>query len=343
MTLTKEQQELRLQGIGASEVAAILGLDEHNTPHNVWLEKTKRVPPFAGNQATKMGHLLEPVAVQLYEERYPNVVTAKSGTIVGAEPWMLATPDRIVRPRVSTERTRLLEIKTRSRFNMGDYGTEGTDQVSMRDRVQVTWQQYVSGITAPASLCVLVDGREFLTYTLPFDEELAGELYWALRDWWFRHVVADKEPEGVAPLAYLSKTLKMTDKETIDATPEHEALLEDLASARRMIDDGKWLKERASAKMAKLLDGVGGVKGEAGSVSFRPRQGQKYVQWKEMVATLAADYEIDEATLRGYFDRFSGRHPMQRVFQFRPAKSDAPIGYEAMLALEAGDNSEGEQ
>lgn len=45
--------------IGASEIAAVLGLDRFTTPRALWERKTNRAPPFTGNPDTVRGKHLE--------------------------------------------------------------------------------------------------------------------------------------------------------------------------------------------------------------------------------------------------------------------------------------------
>jgi len=54
--------------LGASEMAAVLGVDEHKTALDVYNEKLGLVPLFEGNNQTKRGEKLENVAAQEYME-----------------------------------------------------------------------------------------------------------------------------------------------------------------------------------------------------------------------------------------------------------------------------------
>ena len=59
----------REKGIGASDVAAILGLSPWETAYSLWLKKTHQVEPEPENEAMLMGHLLEEVVVSWREVR----------------------------------------------------------------------------------------------------------------------------------------------------------------------------------------------------------------------------------------------------------------------------------
>ncbi len=57
----------RRQGIGASEIAAIIGVSPYSTAYQVWLEKSGIIDTFKGNFATDRGTELEGKARALYE------------------------------------------------------------------------------------------------------------------------------------------------------------------------------------------------------------------------------------------------------------------------------------
>jgi putative phage-type endonuclease len=73
----EEWLELRKPTIGASEVAAVLGVHPHTTPYELWARKSGIVEGGADNKAMRRGRLLEPIAVEcIREERSGWIVTA---------------------------------------------------------------------------------------------------------------------------------------------------------------------------------------------------------------------------------------------------------------------------
>lgn len=58
---------LRRMGIGASEVAAIMGLSPWSTPTSVWEVKTGRAEEYKGNARTQRGNEMEPAARAYFE------------------------------------------------------------------------------------------------------------------------------------------------------------------------------------------------------------------------------------------------------------------------------------
>jgi putative phage-type endonuclease len=322
--LTTEQQRRRLKGIGASDVAAILGLDKYRTPYQVWMEKTGRIAPFAGNEATKMGNLLEPVIAQLYQERNPGVELRPCETIVGDEEWMLATPDRVAMVRdEALPQEWLVEIKSRSSYTISEFGEEGTDECPPDVLCQVMWQMKVTGLGS-ADVALLVDGRTFRQFRVDYDADLAKQMYTTLREWWYRHVVDGLEPEPTPSerIEQLKERFAVAaNKEKVPATPMIEESLQRLANVKHLqevLDDEKVL---AQAEVMEFLGSAYGVIGEAGTAIWYDVKGRVTTDWKEVVEAcrpfLAVDFLASTIESHTYIG------PNRRDFRFTPSKKPA--------------------
>ena len=179
----------REYGIGASEVGAILGLSPFETPFSLWLKKTKQVEREPENLAMKMGHLLEPVVSQLWEEATgQKVIKASAADIIYIHPehdFMRVTPDRIVRGR-----RKLLEIKS-------TVSGVDKDEIHPHWLAQVQYQMYVTGIH-DADLAWLVQGRYFDYVNIPYDEEFANFIAERVTEYWNENVVGGNEPDPIS-------------------------------------------------------------------------------------------------------------------------------------------------
>lgn len=143
MSLSPNQIAKRLEGMTATDVAAIVGCHPHRGPINVYLEKVGQAPPFIGNKRTKWGEILEPAIRNDYEERH-NVTVEVHGT--HAHPrheWWMATPDGLVYPRGSRMPVAGLEIKVHGHAEIWagniEYGQPGTDEVPPHELIQCEW------------------------------------------------------------------------------------------------------------------------------------------------------------------------------------------------------------
>lgn len=55
----EEWLEERKKSLGGSDMGAILGMNTYSSPYTVWAEKTGKLPPFEGNEWTRLGNDLE--------------------------------------------------------------------------------------------------------------------------------------------------------------------------------------------------------------------------------------------------------------------------------------------
>lgn len=102
---TNEWLLWRRQGLGGSDIAAVIGVNPYSTANDVWLEKTGQTVGFAGNFATQRGSDLESRARARYElfalqDMPPAVIVHPKYDIV-----------RVSFDGVSADRKKTLEIK----------------------------------------------------------------------------------------------------------------------------------------------------------------------------------------------------------------------------------------
>ena len=261
-----EWLKAREDGIGASEVAAVLGLSPWETPFSLWLRKTGQVPPLEENQAMKLGHLLEPVVVSLWEEATGwRAVKASAKDIIYQDPehpWRKVTPDRIAYEIDENGKKGkcLLEIKSSQK----DFEP---DDLPVYYICQCQYQMHVTGIHA-CYLCWLVRGLNFGYARIEYDKEFAEFLVSKVDAFYQENVKGNKEPEliSVDDFAY-----KGSDPgTTIEADEEAYA---QLLSLRTLNKDLNTKEADAEA----LKDSIKLYMGQNESLSF---DGKVLATWK---------------------------------------------------------------
>lgn len=91
---TERWLEARQLGIGASEIAAVLGESPWETALQVYLRKLGLAPAFGGNAYTERGNRLESVILEWAAEQIERPVFAAGILLQStAHPWMLCTLD----------------------------------------------------------------------------------------------------------------------------------------------------------------------------------------------------------------------------------------------------------
>lgn len=214
------QQQLwltkRLKGISGSTIATIVGLNDWQTPHNLWLEYTMRKEPsHTQSEAQEWGHRLEGVIAEKYAEQTGCTLWEPSLCQSLDYPFMLGSLDRAVLDD-SGKPVKILEIKTTSSnydtrevdedgiaikaWGSGNvYREDGTlaikdSQIPRQYLMQVMCYMIVTGLKQ-ADIAVLMNTSTFKIFTVDFDEAIAAAVIKEADRFWCENVLAEKAPE----------------------------------------------------------------------------------------------------------------------------------------------------
>lgn len=168
----------RKGGIGASEIAGVLGLSPWQTPMSIYLNKLDLVADTGENEAMRWGNLLEPLIADTYEDMTGH-------QIVGRQ---LLCWDRVARHRrctldgilkIGNVHEATVQIKTTKH--------EPWDELPDNYALQV---QYELGITGYpyAIVPTLHHGNRLVTYRVEADPELQRIIFEAADRFWFDHI-----------------------------------------------------------------------------------------------------------------------------------------------------------
>ena len=226
----------RVNSIGGSEAAAVLGLSPWKTPYQVWCDKLGLSGDQETSPAMEWGTRLEPVIRQKYADETGRVVRWPVGDEWGhmqseEYPFMGATLDGL------TDDGRGLEIKT-SRSG-AEWGDEGTDEVPQVYVVQCQHSMVVSKLEV-FDIALLIGGSDFRIYEVPADPELQQIIIEREAEFW-QMVQSQTPPE---PITYADAIQRF-------ATSREERFVADddlLAAVQQLRDAG------AAAKAAKVSD-----------------------------------------------------------------------------------------
>jgi putative phage-type endonuclease len=179
----------RMGGLGASEVAAVLGLSPWQTPLDVYRTKMG-VPHEIPEDLSYFGHALEqPIADWVSEKKDLEVHPGFAARSTQWD-WLTASPDRMV--YVNDDLLVPLELKTSSAYSKDAWASG----VPLHYQAQVQAQLAVLG--APYGwLAVLHGGNSPELFRLERDEVFIEQLVRLTGEWWERHVVAKVPPEPV--------------------------------------------------------------------------------------------------------------------------------------------------
>lgn len=178
---------LRADGIGASEIAAVVGLSPYESTFSLWHKKKGNLPGATVTNAMDWGNRLEPLVRNWFAEQHPDLyVIPTPGTYAhGERNWQRVNPDGLILDANDTastgEASALYEGKT-SRFGDG-FGPSGSDIIPIGYRCQVQHALDVFGLPR-AYVAVLIGGndpREYVIEADPEDQKAlrdAGAAFW---------------------------------------------------------------------------------------------------------------------------------------------------------------------
>jgi len=170
----------RRSGIGASEIAAVLGESRWADAGTIYARKVAPTDD-AGAEWLEWGLRLEPVILEAYSSRrYSGRYAMRDGRLLRsrAHPWALCTLDAwSAADETSTELVMPLELKT------DRWGREWDDGPPIEYMLQLQHQMLVTGARR-ASIAVLVGGSQLAWCDVARDEPTiariirAGEAFW---------------------------------------------------------------------------------------------------------------------------------------------------------------------
>jgi putative phage-type endonuclease len=201
--------------LGASEVAAAVGVNPWRNPLDVYLEKTGQAEPadLSDNDAVLFGTLLEDVVAQEFARRQGVKVQRQAAEVVHPRyPWLKGHIDR----RIVGQRAGL-ECKTAGVRMAKEFGEEGTDFVPAHYLVQCAAYLAITGWDE-WHLAVLIGGQEFRMYRVPRDEDLIATLEEQAAAFWAR--VVTQSPPDPNSLAAAKLRWPRDYGASIQATPE---------------------------------------------------------------------------------------------------------------------------
>lgn len=267
----------RKEGIGASDVAGILGLSTWATPFTVWADKTKDLEDDP-NESMYWGKVLEDVVVDEFEQRIGLHVHGRQWLVHHPDhPWVMCTIDGWAEESPvededdwnlhSVDPLALVEVKTDAGF--GAWNDGPPDHV----RIQCLWQMFTTGVHTLTYVPTLHGGRRFEIYEVEWDEGLAEKIFLRVSEWRDRFILGGETPEpdeSPATTKLIGDLWDVDEGVSIELSSHMAADLEALRG---------WKREKAAAeKEVKRLENrlkVALQEAEVGTVA-----GEPMVTWK---------------------------------------------------------------
>lgn len=263
----------RAGGLGASEVACVLGISPFGSPWSVFALKTGITPDDEiDSRAFRIGHLLEDDAAELFhEETELHVVGEQTWCTHQTEPWLRATPDGLVAESAESsiaDALGVFEVKT-SR----DSAKQWEESIPNHYQAQVQAQLAVTGMPR-AWLGVWHPFYDFRVYTLERNEADIALIVDRCRTFWHDHVLtgtpppADGHPATTEALRHIEGEPGAVREMTVDD-------VFNLSGLGRLKRQAKELEAEIDAAenaiKAFLGEATEGMYGERALVTWRPQ------------------------------------------------------------------------
>jgi len=186
----------RKDGIGASEVATLVGVNPWETKLQLWRSKKGLEAPKEENFAMKAGHYLEDAVSKFYADATGATIIESSATdfmlVDDKRSYLRVSPDRTYWAKNDTHNIsnkRILECKT-TQMDID------VDNIPMHWFCQLQMNLGVAGLKHGA-LAWLTQGRKFGYKEIDFDPDTYNWLVECVEEFWYNHIVANVEPEAV--------------------------------------------------------------------------------------------------------------------------------------------------
>lgn len=168
----------RAGGIGASECASVLGINEWETPYELYQRKIGALPPRKQTEDMILGLELEPVVLSGYARKTNRKIIAKAICLQHPKyPFIRATLDAI------DDADRNVEAKTTKWRYAGDWGQDGDPGgVPERHVAQVQHQNLVAG--TDGVVAVLIGGEDLRTYEIESNPMIHDRIIRKLSEFW---------------------------------------------------------------------------------------------------------------------------------------------------------------
>jgi putative phage-type endonuclease len=256
-------REWRRNGIGASDIAGILGLSPWSSPYSIYADKLGLLPAPEQTEQMEFGWRAEPMLAGYFTDRTGLFVAGEQLMMTGPEPWMRTTLDGFAFegfPGDPDDAVAAVEFKTTD-----DPPDAWAQQVPLHYACQATWIALVTG--QPTVIFGVLHRRAFRTYTFTpsaDDLELLRSRAWTF---WSEHVLKRIPPDVDGTPATKDALDAMftadddappveADKETLKAIAVIKANEERIAACEKIIADRKNQLRETMGAATRLTSGL---------------------------------------------------------------------------------------
>ena len=266
--ITATQKEQRTKHVGASDVAAIMGMSPYGSAHDVWLAKTGRVDDVEETDAMVFGNAAERMVQDLWKHYQGSQLVKPTATFMdrAMDGILRVNPDFFIGK--AQRGSPLVQAKASMRATRDDdWGTPGTSEVP--PFVYAQEQAEMAACDSDIASVGRVFGgfvAGFSIYHVPRDADFIEIMRDAIGNFWHNCVLKDTPPpESQASIDALSRR-KREPGSVVQVDPQ---IVADFLAAKATLKEAEAVEEAAKARLLQALGDAEEGAVEGYSVSYR--------------------------------------------------------------------------
>jgi putative phage-type endonuclease len=286
----------RTNGIGSSDIAAIVGESPYATAFDVYASKTGLFKP-EDNPSPRMlmGKKVERFIAELYAEETGKPITwLDTLHRHPAREWQLFTPDFIRRDEEIGG-----DAKNVAADQAWKWGTSDSRTIPAHIEIQAQWM--MSGFNWPQwDIAGFFGGNDFRVSPVYRDAEVEGLLLEAGERFWKDNVLKRVPPAlqvSDATKAYLAKRFPENKGKIRKATEEESYIIEDCKVARIAFELAEETKGSIENQIKQLIGDDDGIEVAGGKVTWKRCQDTMGTDWEAIARGLLSRYGTQTAEL----------------------------------------------
>lgn len=295
--------EARKAGIGASEVATVVGLNPYETPLELWRRKVGIDPPKEETAAMRRGHYCEDAVAQWWAHETGREIIKSS-----AVDFLFVDEERDFL-RVSPDRTYWLPEAVRNDDNKGILECKTTNMVVDPEDLPKTWFCQVQmnlGVSgySHGSLAWLGFGFEFGYVDIEFVPDFYNMLVEAVTKFWTVNVKQMVEPDPVNVRDMATKFKRHIDGKVVEVN-------DDILDAYHRLKEVKTELSNLESEKTDLEDKLKMCFGDAEAISY---DNATLATWKAAKDSVKFDEKAFKAANPEMWQQYSKTVPGSRRF-----------------------------
>lgn len=238
----------RRKGIGSSDASAIMGVSPWKTRRHVQLEKLEGVADEKESELLRLGQLMEPVILALYEDRFKEKPRRVNQIVYSKQwPWMLASLDAKIGGNRPFEAKMVV-------FPHGNWGEENTDDIPVQYVIQTQHQMAVTGAEL-VEVPVIMFGK-LKMYRVQRNAELIGIIVDKEQEFWNKHILEKipVDPEFDHPSTLeLFNSIYPIETKTVDLTDQALEVVTKYQGLGQLVSQGITARDSLKAEILSML------------------------------------------------------------------------------------------